>query len=178
MIILLSFQIIYGYLFYKLGVLIAFFMIGLSLGGFAAVRLMRRVNGGMRLFIKLQCSTCFYIVILPLCLRGLSGQTSMPAYWFGSNVIFIALSFIPGFISGASFAVANEIYFSGQEKTGQAAGAGYSMDLLGSALGALLTALFIIPLLEIFQACWALAVINFAALGMLILASLRRTSFE
>jgi spermidine synthase len=178
MVILLCFQIIYGYLFYKLGILIAFFMAGLFLGGFMVTRIIWRLKDHFRFFRKLQFLICLYIIVLPVCMWYLNAQNSPVVYWFGSNVVFAVLSFLPGAISGASFALANEIYLSGPSKTGQAAGVNYSMDLLGSALGALFTALFLIPLLDIFQACWSLAIINFAVLIRLILTPSKITSLE
>jgi len=178
MVILLCFQIIYGYLFYKLGILIAFFMAGLFLGGFMVIRIIWRIKDHFHFFRKLQFLTFLYILILPLCMQYLNAQNSPVVYWLGSNIVFAALSFLPGAISGASFALANEIYLSGSSKTGQAAGVNYSMDLLGSALGALLTTLFLIPLLGIFQACLALAIINFVVLVRLILTPSKITSLE
>jgi len=173
-IILLCFQIIYGYLFYKLGILIAFFMAGLSVGGFVAVRYIARKENSFSLLKKAQFLTCLYLIVLPVCLLYLDKQNSVFIYWFGSNAVFAALSFLPGLICGASFAWANEIYLSGSTKTGQSAGVNYSMDLLGAAFGALITALFLIPLLGIFQTCWALAIINFTILGLLTIVSSNR----
>ena len=177
-IILLSFQIIYGYLFYKLGILIAFFMAGLSLGGFTAIRLMRRIKDYPRSFMRWQLALCIYMFILPVTLRYFADKTGVVASWLGANVVFTFLTFTPGFIAGASFALANKIYLGGSDRAGQAAGANYSVDLFGSSLGALLTALFLIPILGIFQTCWALAVINLAVLGLLMTVPFKITSLE
>ncbi|MCK9572680.1 MAG: hypothetical protein M0Q96_05355, partial [Candidatus Omnitrophica bacterium] len=169
-IILLSFQIIYGYLFYKLGILIAFFMIGLFFGGFILIKAMARIKEGLRQLIIFQIAICLYLIFLPICLKYMANQTGVVACWLGSNVGFALLAIIAGFIAGANFTLVNKIYLGNSEKASLAAGINYSMDLFGSALGALITALFLIPVLGIFQSCFALAIINAIILFRLIIS--------
>jgi spermidine synthase len=97
-------------------------------------------------------------------LRLFSGYKGSYASWIGPDVLFILLPAIAGFIGGAQFPLANKIYLGERQGIGRVAGLTYGMDLLGSSLGAFLTAVFLIPLLGIPETCW---LINFTVLVLL-----------
>ena len=163
LIILLSFQIIYGYVFYKLGLIITCFMAGLVLGGLWIVRIMKGLKKDLRFFIRLQFAICIYLFLLP----GISN-------WFlKSNFLFLFLPVMAGFIGGAQFPLANKIYLKDKtEGIGRIAGLSYGLDLLGSCLGALLGSIFFIPILGIPGTCWMIATVNLTVLALLITSSI------
>lgn len=172
MVVLLSFQIIYGFLFYKLGVILTSFMIGLTLGAFWAVRIMPGIKNDDRAFIRTQVNICLYPLILPLFFWWLSRVKAESISWLGSNIIFPFLPVVAGFIGGFQFPLANKICLAKKEAIGRTAGLSYGLDLAGSCLGALLTGAFLIPLLGISGTCLAVALINLAVLGLLLLKKL------
>lgn len=167
-VVLLSFQIIYGYVFYKLGLILTSFMIGLTLGGWWITRIMPRVKNDLVTFIWTQVSICIYPLILPLFFWWLSNSKGEVISWMGSNIFFPFLPIIAGFIGGFQFPLANKIYLAKKEEIGQVAGLSYGMDLLGSCLGALLTGTFLIPVLGIPKTCLVVAMMNFMVLMLLI----------
>jgi spermidine synthase len=168
--VILSFQVIYGYVFYKLGVIITSFMVGLALGGWAISRSMGKIRNDMGLFTWTQLSICLYPLLLPVVFRGLSAAPAGPLSWLGANVIFPFLPVISGFIGGVQFPLANKIYLERAEETGRVAGLSYGLDLLGACLGALLAAAILIPVLGIFKTCYLAALINTTVLGLLLAA--------
>ena len=173
MIILLSFQIIYGYVFYKLGLIITSFMVGLALGGLWVIRIMPGLKKDLNFFIRIQLAICLYCLMLLIILRWFLNFNQEAASWIGPNVIFLFLPAIAGFIGGAQFPLANKIYLKGKEEdVGRIAGLTYGMDLLGSCLGALLTAIFLIPILGITKTCWLVVVVNLTVLTLLIISAL------
>jgi len=172
LIIILSFQVIYGYIYYKIGLVLAAFMAGLALGGIWLIRIMPRIKEEeITLFKRLQFGLAIYPLVLLLVLKWLASGKGFLS-WAGANVIFIILPAIPGFIIASQFVLANKIYLSGRKEVAGVAGLTYASDLLGSCLGALLTAVFLIPLLGIMQACVLLAAVGFTVL-MLVLAGLK-----
>jgi spermidine synthase len=170
MMILLSFQAIYGYVFYKLSLIITFFMAGLALGGSWIARVSGRISNGLKFLVSAQAATCIYLFLLPWLLSWLSRSHQQYISWLGQNLIFLFLSAIAGFIAGGQFTLANKIYLNGSNDAGRAAGLSYGMDLLGSCLGAFLTAIFLIPVLGIPQTCWLAALLNFTVLIFLFLS--------
>lgn len=162
--ILISFQILYGYLFYKLGIILTSFMVGLALGGLAVIKAMSVLKKDRQLFIATQCAICIYPLVLPVFLFLLSGSGSRAVSWIGSNVIFFILPAIAGFIGGFQFPLANKIYLGRREEVGRVAGLSYGVDLFGSCLGALLTGAILIPILGIPRTCLAISLINLAVL--------------
>ena len=166
--ILLAFQIIYGYLFYKLSIILTAFMVGMVAGGWLALKLMTRLKTGRTAFIAAQFAFFAYPLVLPVLFGWLAGSASGAVSWAGRNVIFAALPVIAGLIGGFQFPIAARILLAGKEKTGRAAGLAYGTDLAGSCLGAFFTGAILIPVIGIAGTCSALAGINFVITATLI----------
>ena len=168
-VILLSFQIIYGYLYYKLGIILTFFMVGLVLGSHFSTKRLERLRDDYGLFIKTQIAISIYPLILPVIFSALNASTgSRLVGWAGSNIIFPILPIISGFVGGFQFPLANKIILKDANIIGRTAGLTYGMDLLGSCLGAFLVSAFLVPILGITQTCIAVAVLNSVVLVTLI----------
>jgi spermidine synthase len=167
--ILIAFQAIYGYLYYKLGLIITAFMGGLAAGGLCAVR-MRQGAGAYRYrLIAAQAGLCIFpAAILPV-FATLSGSPSGVAAWIGSNLAFSAMPLVSGFIGGFIFALAGLI--TGRRGAGSAGGALYALDLAGSCAGAVVTGTVLVPILGIPGTCLSTAALNAAALASLAASS-------
>ncbi len=166
---LLSFQIIYGYVYYKLSVILTSFMLGLILGGWWITKLIERKKGNLRLFIKIQLLVCIYPFILPLLFRIFSQRTDYISFYLGSNIVFALLPIIAGFIGGFQFPLANKLYLEfRREKLSKTAGLIYGLDLFGACLGAFLVSIFILPILGIPGTCLIVALLNIGSFLFLI----------
>lgn len=161
--LLFSFQVIYGYLYFKLGLLFTFFMFGLALAAKQAGRFDFDADRLTKKFILFQLSIAIYAFLFPAAVTLFSLAKSNYAYWFGANIFFPALSFLAGLQGGALFALANKIYLNKEKENsaGRSAGLIYGLDLLGSCAGAVLTAVFIIPVLGLTQGCMIVSLLNF-----------------
>ena len=157
-IILLVFQIIYGYVFYKMGIILASFMAGLGLASWLSVTLMRGVKKDLEVFILLEAAICVYSLALPLFFKQDIAQA-----WF------IILPAIAGLIEGAQFPLANKILLQDKKAAASVAGLIYGVDLLGACLGAFLTEILLIPVLGLAKACFAAAAMNFVVLASLLM---------
>lgn len=172
--VLLVFQIIYGYLFYKLGFILTSFMIGLVLGSSLALKIMPKIRNDKRAFGLAQCVICVYPLMLAPAFLWLAGAKGDAAVWLGANVIFPLLSVMAGFAGGFQFPLANKIYLGRDDGLARTAGIMYGTDLAGSCLGAILTGTFFIPLTGVINTCLALAMVNFSALIALVLSGARK----
>ncbi len=157
--LIVSFQIIYGYVYQALGLIIAFFMLGMALGAFFVHRLIK-VN--IKNYVMLQLGLGLYAIALPLIfilLRKYSINQTLVLIIFFSVTVDIAT------IIGAIFSFATKLQNNAIQET---AAVSYSYDLAGSALGALAISAFLIPLLGIFNVSFMIGILNLLA-GLIIL---------
>jgi len=167
---LLAFQIIYGYVFYKVGFLLTFFMAGLATGSFWVTGLINKLKRPLNILTRV--NSLFFILSLglPLFFSWLSASDNMAVSQAGANLAFPLLSFIIGLLAGVQFASANKVYIGDIQKVGTVSGMTYGIDLLGSCFGALLTSIFLIPVLGVSGSCFAIAALNLSVLTILSLA--------
>ena len=166
---LLSFQVLYGYVYYKLGIILTSYMIGLVFGGWLITKRLKRQRGDYKLFIKTQVAIFIYPLILPILFWAFSSLKGETSFWFGSNIIFPFLPIVAGLIGGFQFPLANSLYLKTKSaKVGYSAGLTYGLDLFGSCLGALLTSIFLIPIIGIPLTCLLVAGLNLIGLILLL----------
>ncbi|MCD6093590.1 MAG: hypothetical protein J7J51_02200 [Candidatus Omnitrophica bacterium] len=156
-VILLSFQILYGYIYAKLGVIIAAFMVGIAAGAWLSTKSLTRATPPKTL-AKLESSIAVYALILPLLLFVASKGILL------RGGIFFLLAAIIGGLVGAEFPVVNHLFLSQKKELNsqieKSVGAIYAADLLGGFSGAILTSVFLIPILGIFSTCLVVAMLN------------------
>lgn len=151
--LLTSFQVIYGYVYHITGIIITIFMFGLAVGANYAHRIFGKSS--IKNYIKLQVFVGIYAILLPLLLILMDRYLKNT---FFVHSIFFILSFIIALLVGSEFAVATKLR---EQRISAIAGDMYSVDLLGSAIGAWLTTAFLIPLLGIAKISIILGILNF-----------------
>lgn len=144
--VLLSYQVIYGYIYETIGLIASLFMLGLSMGSWFFSKEKPVVRGIM-------VSELSFVVIFFLSI-----------YILKFEVLFYIMSFVTGFLGGAQFSLANNI---SKMRGGDAFHTGnlYAIDLIGSFTGAIFTTLYIIPHLGIDN---SFLLIGFIKIGSLI----------
>jgi spermidine synthase len=161
---LLSFQVIYGYVFYKLSIIVTSFMIGLFLGSYLITKNIAYIKNDVKLFIYTQIGICLYPLILPVFFL-IFRNSQIPFFsYLGENMFFPFAPILAGFMGGVQFPLASKININSSNVTAKGAGKLYFMDLLGSSLGALLVGAFIVPIIGIINSCILISVINFFVL--------------
>lgn len=171
MIIIVGFQVLYGYVYYKIGIILGSFMVGLVFGGLYARRKVREISraGNIHLFLRTQ----FFIALYPLLLIPLFvfiGYLQRRfGFLYGIDTLFAFLPFCSGFLGGVQFPLAAYIQWKGGGKAARTIGTIYSVDLLGSCIGALSVAVILVPLLGIIKTCLVAGILNFAVWILLII---------
>jgi len=165
---LLAFQVIYGYVYYKLGIILTSFMIGLALGGYAVNRIMPRIKNDYSVFVNTQIAITIYPLILPLIFYIFAKAPGLS--FVGENFIFPFIPIIAGFVGGFQFPLGNKIYLAGRQDKdiGRAGGITYGLDLFGACIGAFVISAFIVPILGIMQTCYVTVLINLSVLIILL----------
>jgi spermidine synthase len=163
-ILILTFQIIYGYLFYKIGMIITAYMIGLALGGKVITAVLWKFKRPLRSLFITQMGVALYAVGVFLLILGLQQNI------FGASLsnlieeVFPFFTLIAGFLGGIHFPLANKIYLAESKEIGRIGGLINGVDLLGSAAGALIISVILLPILGIKPGIYVLITLNISAL--------------
>lgn len=149
-IVLISFQALYGYVYQMLGVIITSFMAGLGLGA----RYKKSTGKLINHFFTIQYGLAFCCFLLPVML---SLWASILREGFYPLLFFLSITFLSGLLMGAQFSLAS---FLGGDHIASRAASLYGCDLIGAALGAIIISTLLIPVLGIFQASLIVGFLN------------------
>ena len=159
-VILFAFQVLHGYVYAEVSLIVTAFMAGLALGGAASNRLLAvssqqlAVSGwsARRMLIAVQAAVAVYSGVFPLIL-----SLPIPA----PALVFPLLALLAGTLTGMAFPLAVALTRGGASRV---AGMLYGADLVGGCVGALLAAVLFVPVLGIPQTCAAVALVGLAGL--------------
>jgi len=151
-ILLITFQIIYGYVFQMIGIIIMLFMAGLALGSFAINKKTKEYS--VNKYLKIQTGIAVYCILLPFVLMLLNLLEKNP---YVIQAAFMILILIIGGLTGMAYSLSSKII---KKDIPSIAAETYGADLFGSAIGALILSAFLLPLLGIFQVCFLTGLLN------------------
>ncbi len=152
LVILLAVQVVFGYVYLYTAIVLTVFMTGLSTGSLFIRGILPAID--RRHFALLQvllAASVFLIILFLLLTEGITLPVVI------EHFAFLSLTFLASFLSGLLFATAALLR---QKGIAEAAGGLYSADLAGSAAGALITVLILIPLLGLTGSLVVLVFLN------------------
>jgi predicted membrane-bound spermidine synthase len=151
-IILLAVQVTFGFVYLYTAIILTVFMMGLASGSLSVRRVFP--EPGLKHFATLQVilAGCVFLVFWWLLLIG--GRSVPPVLL---HSVFLTLTFFTSFISGLLFASAALLR---RRSIQNVAGDIYSSDLAGSAAGALIVAVLMVPLLGMATSLIVLIMLN------------------
>jgi spermidine synthase len=170
-----SFQVLFGYVYAKLGLLLTLFMVGLALGSFTMSRYPRDEALLLKMLLVVQAVLGLFCLTLIPVITYLHGTPEASLQHSVNRETLSLVSLAAGFLGGTHFPLANRLLLSRREQVGRTAGGLYAFDLLGSTLGSLLVGLVLIPVVGVLQSLAVLALFNLGALVILATA-LRRAA--
>ncbi|MDI6734776.1 MAG: fused MFS/spermidine synthase [bacterium] len=163
-ILIFGFQVLYGYIYHRIGMIIASFMLGLVFGTlWMNRRLGNNTSAGIRTFAKIEFCCLIYSFILPAIFLLISNLKTQSGIFIGVEVLFPILTMMTGFFVGAEFPLGNKLYLKDSHQVGKVAGLLYGVDLFGACLGGLLSTIIFIPILGIFQTCFICGLLKLAS---------------
>ena len=128
--VVFAFQILFGYIYYQIGLIVTVFLAGLLPGAFFAQRL-RSKN---RRWLKI--SDCLLTLLVGCFILGLHiGGERLPVFFF------MLFGFMVSVVSGFQFPIALHLQGGGKSAIAQS----FSADLIGAACGILITSVLLIP---------------------------------
>lgn len=152
MLIMYLYQTQFGYIYRDISVLIGLFMLGLAFGAWLTGR------GSLGAAGKVLVAVESLQVVLVLGLPAAVGILSLSPY------LFLLLSAVAGFLTGAEFPVACRIGLSSGSEEGTVAGLFDACDHAGALVGAALTGLVLMPVFGLVQSALLLSCIKSTSL--------------
>lgn len=149
LLIILAFQVLYGYLYQQVGLLITAFMAGLSLGGQAMTAWAGRLRRPWRILTLLEGA-------IVLAWAGMGGalfvllQRPTPSSPL-EYVLLLAVNVLAGLLVGAEFPLAGRILLESGRGGSRVAGALYAWDLVGATVGAVAVSALFLPALGLVE---------------------------
>jgi spermidine synthase len=158
LIIIFTFQIIYGYIFYWLGILVSAFMAGALGGSLWMIKKTEKIKNELSLFLKTEVVIIVFALTLPLVLAAYAHSSAHIRAFVNFRAVFLIISLVSGFIVGMQFPLANKIcLLKNQSRISEAAGLVYASDLLGGWLSGMIGGIILLPILGIINSCLVIA---------------------
>ena len=165
LLLIISFQVLFGYVYSAIGVIIAVFMGGLAIGSLLG----NRVSISRKSLLMCQSLIALYSFAFPL----LWIFNEEPASSLLVLLIFLLMTLIPAILVGFQYVTSTSII---SKNVGLAASTMYSADLIGSALGVVSITLILLPLIGLIYSCIAIGAFNIV--GVLLTSTRRESNFK
>ena len=159
LVIIFSFQVIAGSLFYQIGILMTLFMVGLAVGGQVARRLVTSPHGGAMLLTATLVGLAVASASMPSILLWLAAHRQL------AGVVLGACAAVFGTLGGLGYPAAVEVC-AVRGGHAQAGASLYASDLSGAALGALVTSTVLVPVAGLGDTCLILAGLSLGGLAL------------
>ncbi len=153
--VIFLYQIIIGYLFIRISLLIALFMGGMALGVYLGNKKIKEEKD----FYYLRNVHLYLFFFSLFLLFSFFFLSKIKTLFLQESLLFL-LAFLGGFFGSLVFPFSNKIYLSRKKDISQKTGTIYSFDLLGSSLGVISTSVFLIPLFGIFSVGFLVGILN------------------
>lgn len=160
-VLIFIFQAVFGYVYARIGMIVAMFMMGLVLGS-SSGKILCSMARGLRTSGVVLCLESLILVTV-LCIPFLSMMASESAMY--------CVVMLVGWLVGAEFPVCNRMFREAGGSLRGAAAVTDASDHIGAALGALVTGILLVPVLGIASTCMILAALKIA--GIMILLTVR-----
>ncbi|MEJ2545652.1 MAG: hypothetical protein P8Y99_16435, partial [Calditrichaceae bacterium] len=157
--ILLIFQILHGYVYQQLAILIAAFMAGISLGTYLSLKYSsKKLRLTIRQLFLLHLAIAVFVGLMPFFFKELDTILIPSFHAIAFPVVFIFIALLAGSLGGYQFPLAGKLFHNNANSENM--GILYSLDLLGAMIGALLLSSIIIPLSGIINTSMLIAGLN------------------
>ncbi len=156
LVLIFMFQGLLGYIYARIGLLVAIFMLGLALGALLGGRLETAPEGGAwTAMIGLDLLLLALAACMPAILQGCAAAADL----MSEGTINLLILLVGGVV-GAQFVLVNRLLRASRLSLGAAAALANAADLGGAALGGLVIGVVLLPLWGIWTVCWLLAALK------------------
>ncbi len=151
--LIFTFQSIYGYVFSWIGILVASFMAGAACGAMLIAIVLDRIKNCLKLFTRIELAIMSFSIGCPFVILAANVYLGRPDTFFLFSLLFLVISFVSGLLIGSQFPLANKIYLRNSTSLSKTAGLLYASDLLGGWFGGIIGAVVLLPVLGLVGTC-------------------------
>jgi spermidine synthase len=166
--LILSFQTLYGYAYHWIGLLIAAFMTGLALGSWTMTRSLEKIQNFFRTLVGVEILMVLFATMGIILLALLYSPAWEQKILSGMRSAFLLFSGLSGYLVGLEFPLSSNIFSGRGEGVTRTAGILYAADLFGAWAGSLLVGVLFIPVLGILQTCAVILFLKLASLALIL----------
>jgi predicted membrane-bound spermidine synthase len=145
------------------GLIIAAFMAGLALGGWAVMRRPALFRSGRQALIRSEMALIVYWLALPLLLSALASTRALDLVM----PVLLLLNCLGGCLVGLQFPLSSQLHLTTCREASYTAGVLYAADLTGAFLGAVAVGIALLPVLGTAGTCLFVAVLKSCSLVLL-----------
>jgi spermidine synthase len=153
LVLILTFQSIYGYVFSWIGLLVAIFMAGAASGAMLLTTALARIRDPLGVFKKTELAITGFAIGWPIMFLAFYAYLEGPMASFLFRMLLLAFAFIGGLLIGCQFPLANKMYLGKRASPSETAGLLYASDLLGGWFGGIIGAVVLLPVLGLVGTC-------------------------
>jgi len=164
LVLIFGFQVLYGYAYHLIGLLISIFMFGVAVGSIIMTRKIVKIKNALNTLLTLELLIVIFSYVVATLLTHLA--------WLGnySFIIFAVFLFVSGILAGSEFPLAVKLYLRDEEEIGEVSGTLYCADLLGGWLAGILGGVVLLPVLGIKAACLVIIIFKVSSAFLLLAA--------
>ncbi len=164
--VVLVFQILYGYVYQHIGLIIAAFMAGLALGAWTTTRGIVAARGRRQALIGSEIALIAFWAAFPLLLTALASEMTTP--WVTPGLLL--LNVLGGWLVGLQFPLSSQLHLAIRGEVSYTAGVLYAADLVGAFLGAIAVGIALLPVLGTTGTCLFVVVLKVCSLALFLAA--------
>ena len=176
-VLIFTFQNMYGYIYQMIGVIAGSFMFGLTLGGYWINQKIKQKNcEGIELLVMFEVILCIYSIMLPFLIKTLNVSSDFLIDQKITAIVpylYMLLVFVAGFITGLEFPLISHILIVRGYDSSEVAGWVDSMDHLGACAGSLFTGTILMPLVGVYQTCFIVGLLKVSSCSFLLVQKLK-----
>ena len=162
-ILLLSFQILTGFVYQQLALIVTFFMVGVVLGAGVEPWLIAQSHNRRWWLIAVQVAFATYLAAVYQTIMGMHGANFGAMHLTLTSIVFAVMAGLGGLLGGLHFALAVKLSAPSVAASARTAGRLYAVDLMGAVMGALATSLYLIPAYGVATTLFVLTLVNLGA---------------
>ena len=170
LVLIFSYQVIYGYVYHQIALLITAFMVGTAIGGMLMVRTLPRLRRRLATLLGLELGVAGLGVLLPAAILLLKPAAHAGGGEFMLQSTYLLLSAGCGLLVGAEFPLCNRLHLAGTGDVGGTAGWLYGCDLVGGWAGGIVGGVFLLPVLGLWGACAGVIMVKVLSMTMVLLS--------
>lgn len=167
LLIIIVFQIVYGYVYHQIGIIISMFMVGLVVGAILSNNYFVSSIKTKKSLVSVNLVLVVYSILFPFVIYYLKEINDTFILFITAQILIPILAIILGFIVGIAFPIALKLYVKKDVKN---VGLLYGIDLAGACIGAYITGVLLIPVFGVITVCYIVGSVNLLVIFWLLIS--------